>query len=245
MGILEGKTALITGGGRGIGRELASGFVREGAQVAIVDIAVGSPHPDSWLAIPADVTDFADVTEAVETVVAAFGRIDILVNNAGFYGGMTRAPFEQLSESEWDRMMAVNVKGVWNVTRAVAPHMTRAGYGKIVNVSSATIFIGQPNMLHYVASKGAVFAMTRSLSRELGPRGIRVNSIAPGLTLSEASIESFQGREETPQRVAAATALGITLQPRDLVGTVAFLASPLSDAMTGQIVNVDGGLAHW
>lgn len=254
MGLLDNKVAIVTGGARGIGQEICLGLAREGASVAALDIgdldetrkklaSIGGSH----IAARADVTRFDTLVSAVDEVIAKFGNIHILINNAGLYGGMERGPFDKLSEEGWDRMMAINVKGVWNMTRAVVPHMAKNQYGKIVNMSSTTVLVGPPMMLHYVASKGAVLAMTRSLAREVGPVGIRVNSLMPGLTMSQASVDNIanSGRPGAEKMLVAATALGKLNEPSDLVGTIAFLSSPLSDSITGQAVNVDGGNVFW
>jgi len=254
--LLRGKIAVITGGASGIGLELCRGFAREGATVAVLDLQDPAPalaklreQGLSAQGYVADVTHFESVEDAVAEIMQKNGRVDVLVNNAGLYGGsaMERAPFEQITEAGWDRMMAVNVKGVWNTTRAVSPHMRRRKSGKIVNISSSSIFHGSQNMLHYVASKGAVFSMSRALARELGSDGINVNTITPGLTMTKASEEmleraGLQGREK---QVASVSALGRVQYPADVVGTAIFLGSSLSDAITGQTVNVDGGHVHW
>lgn len=251
--LLRDKVVVVTGGGRGLGQVMSIGLAQAGARVAVLDIIdmnetlaklseIGSGH----VAKKADITDFSSLTVAVEAVVAECGAIHGLVNNAGLYGGMGRFPFEQISESDWDRMMAINVKGVWNVTRAVVPQMRKQMYGKIVNIASTTMMLGAEGMLHYVASKGAVFAMTRSLARELGGAGIRVNSVLPGLTKSQASIDNIgPGMGFVEKRISEATALGRMQQPDDLVGSIVYLMSPLSDAVTGQALAVDGGMIHW
>lgn len=251
--LLKDKVVIVTGGARGLGQGMAVGLAQAGARVAVLDFidtaetmaklnGIGSGH----LARRADVTDFAGVAAAVEEVTAECGEIHGLVNNAGLYAGMGQFKFEDIPSDDWDRMMAINVKGVWNVTRAVAPQMRKQGYGKIVNISSTTMMVGAEGMLHYVASKGAVFAMTRSLSRELGKDGVRVNSVVPGLTLSQASIDNIgQGLGFVEKRVTEATALKRMQQPDDIVGSVLYLLSPLSDAVTGQALTVDGGMVHW
>jgi 3-oxoacyl-[acyl-carrier protein] reductase len=170
-----------------------------------------------------------------------FGRIDVLVNNAAIFAsvGFTHAPHDQISVDEWDRMFAVNVRGVWLCCREVIPHMRERGYGKIINIASGTAWKGTPYMLHYVTSKAAVAGMTRALAREVGTAGICVNTIAPGYTESEALAPTV-----TPERRARALQERIIQRPEypdDLVGTVLFLASPASDFITGQTIHVDGG----
>ena len=247
-GRLEGRVAIVTGGARGIGRAIAEAYAAEGCAVVIGDI-LGDEAAATCASITAsggralDVrTDVADVAAADELAARAlaFGRrIDILVNNAARYGGTRVAPLEALTSEEWDDVLAVNVRGVWNVTRAVVPAMRQAGYGKIVNLASGTVLQGTPFMLHYAASKGAVVAMTRAMARELGPDGIRVNALAPGLTDSGAT----RRWEVPPERrlPLPAAALPGSLTPGDLVGTAIFLASAESDAMTGQLLAVNLG----
>lgn len=252
--LLQDKVIVITGGARGIGQVLATGLAEAGARIAVLDVLdteetmakLGKSGPGGHIAKTADVTDFTSLKTAADAIVAECGAIHGLVNNAGLYAGIGRHIFDELSESDWDRMMAINVKGVWNATRAIIPQMRRQKYGKIVNISSTTMLVGAPFMLHYVASKGAVFAMTRSLARELGAEGIRVNTVMPGLTRSQASVDNIgPGLEAVEKRMAEGTALGRLQQPSDLIGTILYLVSPLSDAMTGQALNVDGGGVHW
>ncbi|MDQ3831674.1 MAG: SDR family oxidoreductase, partial [Candidatus Tectomicrobia bacterium] len=189
-------------------------------------------------------------TQSAQTMAAQtlqrFRRIDILVNNAAVYGGLKLTPFDEISEAEWDRVMAVNVKGIWLCCKAVIPAMKQQGYGKIINISSDTIWMGVPLFLHYVASKGAVFALTRALARELAGTGIAVNAITPGYTLTEAA----QGIAD-PETVARLRVWVVDQQiikrsqePADLAGTVVFLASADSDFITGQTINVNGGATH-
>lgn len=164
------------------------------------------------------------------------GGLDVLVNNAALYGALQRRPFEAIDEDVWDRVMAVNVKGVWQATRVCTPLMGAGG--SIVNVASATVFSGSPQWMHYVASKGAVIAMTRTLARELGDRGIRANVIAPGFTMTEASLGLMENARSYGLDRAA---LKRPLETDDITGAALWLASPLSGAMTGQTMVVDGG----
>jgi NAD(P)-dependent dehydrogenase (short-subunit alcohol dehydrogenase family) len=174
----------------------------------------------------------------VNEAVATFGGVDILVNNAAIYAGLERAPFYELSEAEWDRVMAVNLKGPWLCAKACVPAMRERGGGSVVNVSSATVFSGSPLWAHYVASKGGVLSLTRAMAREVGDLGIRVNAIAPGFTLTEAS------RDLVPDADAYGVDRGAirrSAQPEDIVGTAVFLASDASAFVTGQTIIIDGG----
>ena len=183
---LEGKVAVITGGAAGIGFAYARRFLAEGARVVVADIADPAPAVDKLAAagrafgVATDVSDAASVRAMVDAAVARFGRIDVLVNNAAVFAALKPRPFDEIPEAEWDRVMAVNVKGVWNCARAVAPVMRAAGGGRIVNVASAIVAKGTALLLHYVTSKGAVVAMTRALARELGPDRITANAVARG-----------------------------------------------------------------
>jgi NAD(P)-dependent dehydrogenase (short-subunit alcohol dehydrogenase family) len=240
--------AIVTGAARGIGRAIAIAYAAEGATTVLADIreadlvAATEAIADAggraeW--VVADVTSEAAVDDLARRALALDGRIDILVNNAAIYDGIRAAPLEQLTAQEWDEVLAVNVRGVWNATRAVVPAMRERGYGKIVNLASGTVLQGTPFTLHYVASKGAVVAMTRAMARELGPDGIRVNAMAPGLTSSGAT-----KRWEVPAGRGGPTstpALPGSLVPDDLVGTAVFLAAPDSDAMTGQLLAINRG----
>jgi 3-oxoacyl-[acyl-carrier protein] reductase len=193
-----------------------------------------------------DVADAQSTQALAAQTLERFGRIDILVNNAAVYGGLKLTPFEQIPEAEWDRVMAVNVKGIWLCCKAVIPTMKRQGHGRIINISSDTIWMGVPLFLHYVASKGAVFALTRALARELAGTGVNVNTITPGYTLTQAA----QGIAD-PETVTRLRAWVVDQQiikrpeePADLAGTVVFLASEDSNFITGQTINVNGGATH-
>jgi NAD(P)-dependent dehydrogenase (short-subunit alcohol dehydrogenase family) len=244
---LPDKVAIITGGAAGIGFAYARRFLGEGARVVIADVAdavaaadkLGAP--ERTLGVPTDVGDAAAVRALVDATVGRFGRIDVLVNNAAVFAALKPQAFDAIPEAEWDRVMAVNVKGVWNCARAVAPVMRAQGGGRIVNVASAIVAKGTALLLHYVASKGAVVAMTRALARELGADGITVNAVAPGLILSDTvqanpDITGFQ-----QAAIMQARSLKRDAFPEDVEGTVVFLASDDSAFMSGQTLVVDGG----
>src|SRR5688572_406649 len=244
---LSNKVAIITGGAAGIGFAYARRFVAEGARVVVADVAdpvAAAGKLDAGeraLGVVTDVSDARSVHAMVDAAVARFGRIDILVNNAALFAPLIPKPFDQIPEAEWDRVMAVNVKGVWNCTRAVAPVMRAQGSGRVINVASAIVAKGTAMLMHYVTSKGAVVAMTRALARELGPAGIAVNAVAPGLILSDTvqanpDITAFQHTA-----IMQARSLKREAFPEDVEGTVVFLASDDSAFMSGQTLIVDGG----
>jgi NAD(P)-dependent dehydrogenase (short-subunit alcohol dehydrogenase family) len=244
---LPGKVAVITGGAAGIGFAYAKRFLAEGARVVVADVADPAAAVDKLdaagraLGVRADVSDATSVRAMVEAALARFGRIDVLVNNAAVFATLKPQPFDEIPEAEWDRVMAVNVKGVWNCARAVVPAMRAQGGGRIVNVASAIVAKGTALLMHYVTSKGAVVAMTRALARELGPDRITVNAVAPGLILSDTvqanpDITAFQ---ETA--IMQARSLKRDAFPDDVEGTVVFLASDDSAFMSGQTLIVDGG----
>jgi NAD(P)-dependent dehydrogenase (short-subunit alcohol dehydrogenase family) len=244
---LKDKVAIVTGAAQGIGAHYARGLAKEGASVAVVDILDPTPvvkeivgNDGKALALRIDVSDEGQTKEMVRKTIETFGRVDILVNNAAIYGTIVRKPFEELTVEEWDKLYAVNVRGIFLCVKAVAPHMKAQKRGKIVNVTSSTFFKGNENFLHYVSSKGAVVAMTRSLARELGDYNINVNAIAPGQTMSEANLKRG---EETDAHSLRLRLLKRRLVPEDLVGTVVYLSSSDSDMMTGQVLLVDGGTA--
>jgi len=241
---LKDKVAIVTGGGQGLGRAYAQRFAREGAKVVIAEL-----NADKGQAVAAEVkgqfirTDVADEASCEQLAAATadrYGRIDILVNNAAMFTTLKMRPFWEIPTAEWDQLMAVNVRGVWLASKAVVPQMRKQGSGRIVNISSAVIWMGRPNYLHYVASKGAVMAMTRSMAKELGEFGINVNAITPGAVYTEVPRATV-----TPQQKEAIVAAQSIKRPagtRDLEGTVVFLCSDDAAFITGQTVNVDGGM---
>jgi NAD(P)-dependent dehydrogenase (short-subunit alcohol dehydrogenase family) len=246
-GRLEGSAVLVTGGAAGLGLAYARRFLREGAYVFVADIVDPSEAVERLAAgdraagCRVDVAAAPSVTSMVEAAHRRFGRIDVLVNNAAVFATLKPQPFDAIPEEEWDRVMAVNVRGMWNCVKAVAPVMRAQKAGRIVNVASAIVAKGTPFLLHYVASKGAVIAMTRALARELGDDGIAVNAVAPGLILSDTvranpDVTGFQSAAVLQSRAFKRDAL-----PEDVEGAVVFLASPDSAFMTGQTLVVDGG----
>jgi len=244
---LEQKVVIVTGGAVGIGRAYARRFLEEGARVLVADVvdpadavkdlgAHGEVH-----GVRTDVAALASAQAMAEAALARWGRIDVLVNNAAIFAALRPKPFEQIDEAEWDRVMAVNVKGVWNCARAVVPAMRRQKAGRIVNVASAIVAKGTPGLMHYVTSKGAVIALTRALARELGPDGIGVNALAPGLVMSDTVRGNPAIFEFQQAAVLQSRALRREQVPEDLVGAAVFLAGDDSAFMTGQTLIVDGG----
>lgn len=240
------RTVVVTGAAGGLGRAFAEAFARAGDLVVIADIdGDGATRAAAELAgqglrvvgTRVDVTDAASTRALAALAVSeGDGAIDVVVNNAAIYATLNRAPFEDLDEAEWDRVMAVNLKGPWQVTRAVSPHL-RDG-ARIVNISSATVLSGSAHWAHYVASKAGVIGLTRVLAKELGARGITVNAVAPGFTLTEASHGLI---DDAAAYGVDRGAIKRPIQPDDIVGTVLYLASPAAAFVTGQTHVVDGG----
>jgi 3-oxoacyl-[acyl-carrier protein] reductase len=247
---LEGRTVIITGGGKGIGKVYAQEFARAGARVVAADIDVRAAEENAQaltaegydaIGIATDVSDPASTEAMAQTALERFGSIDILINNASLMSTLARRFWMEIPPEEWDQVMGVNLRGLFLCCRAVFPAMRNQGRGKIVNISSSRIWDGTPNRLHYTTSKAGVIGFTRALAREVGEFGITVNAVTPGLTLSDTQVASSSGNYLTA--TAAGRAIERPQVPEDLVGAVMFLCSPASDFMTGQTVNVDGGKA--
>ena len=246
---LQNKVAIVTGAARGLGRAYAEALAAEGAAILACDL---NDCQDTVAAIieaggaaesaTVDITDMASCTAMAERALQCFGRIDVLVNNAALYGGLKGARFEQLEEAQWDAVMEVNIKGVWNACRAVVQPLRESGGGSIINIASLAAVFGLPYGLDYVASKAAVIGMTRGMARELGPDQIRVNVVAPSAVMTEGTEEFFGEKLEKAKKViASGQVIPRNLETADVTGTIVYLASDASAFVTGQTHMVDGG----
>jgi 3-oxoacyl-[acyl-carrier protein] reductase len=246
---LKDKVVIVTGGAHGIGKAYCNGFANAGAHVVIADIdklgaeAVANEIGTPALALHVDVSNEAATIKMAAQAFDRFGRIDILINNAAIFSvvPMNRGRIETIDPDEWDKLMAVNLRGLFFCCRAVLPAMRKQQSGKIINIASGTVFAGAPGRIHYVTSKAATIGFTRTLAREVGGDNINVNCLAPGNTLSEENPteQMIKFRESS----VGLRSLKRIQMPQDVVGAMLFLASPLSDFMTGQTVNVDGGIS--
>jgi len=243
--LLDGRTIVITGAATGIGQAFAIACATHGANVVAADmnaadetVAGVERAGTRVLPVRVDVSDDSSVRAMAAEAMKAFGRIDGLITNAAYFREVKLTPFEELDPAIWDRIFAVNVKGVWHCCKAVAPAMRERKAGSIVNIASVVAVAGQPGYLHYVATKGAVLAMTKGLAKELGSIGVRVNVIAPGFVITDAT----RNRPvEWQQSFLKARALSREQKPDDLVGTAVYLLSDLADFVSGQTIVVDGG----
>lgn len=247
---LAGRTVIVTGGARGLGAACCRAMAGRGARVVVADrLDEGGAVSDELVAgggealfVPTDVADEHSTRELARAARERFGGIDVLVNNAAIYMDLERkTPFEEIPTETWDRVMAVNARGPFNCAKAVAPAMRERRWGRIINVSSSSVHQGIGGFAHYVTSKAAVIGLTHALARELGPAGICVNAIAPGLLSNESSRALNRQDDGYLARAGAARALGREMDADDVVGTIAFLASPASAFVSGQTFIVDGG----
>tara|TARA_R110002110_G_scaffold413729_1_gene641576 strand:+ start:58196 stop:58957 length:762 start_codon:yes stop_codon:yes gene_type:complete len=246
---LDNKVAIVTGAAQGLGRAYALALASEGASVFACDLndcdetvaAVNAAGGKAQAGI-VDIANMASCTAMAEQALAIFGSIDILVNNAALYASLKGARFEQLDEAQWDAVMNVNIKGVWQCCKAVVGPMRAAGGGSIINVSSLAAVYGLPYGLDYVASKAAVIGMTRGMARELGADNIRVNVVAPSAVMTEGTATFFGEKLEKAKKViAAGQVIQRNLETSDITGTIVYLASDNSAFVTGQTHMVDGG----
>jgi 3-oxoacyl-[acyl-carrier protein] reductase len=247
---VAGKVIIVTGGGTGIGKVYSQRLAEGGAKVVLADIAA---EPASQVAedctkaglevvsFPTDVANPESVEAMVAQTIAKWGRVDGLINNASLMSVLPRGDWFKIPVDEWDRVMAVNLKGIFLCCRAVYPHMKAQGGGRIVNISSSRIWQGNPNRLHYTTSKAGVIGLTRSLAREVGDDKIGVNAVTPGFTLSETQMASSSSNYSTGREDGRS--FKRPQVPDDLVGAVMFLLSDASAFITGQTINVDGGMA--
>jgi NAD(P)-dependent dehydrogenase (short-subunit alcohol dehydrogenase family) len=243
--LLSGRTIVVTGAATGIGQAFALGAAAQGANVVVADlhaadetVAAIEAAGGKALALRVDVADNASVQAMARAAVERFGRIDGLINNAAYFREVKLTPFEELDPAEWERIFAVNVRGVWQCCKAVMPAMRERKGGAIVNIASVVAVAGQPGYLHYVATKGAVLAMTKGLAKECGAHNVRVNCIAPGFVITDAT----KNRPvEWQQSFLKARAISREQRPDDLVGTALYLLSDLAAFVSGQTIVVDGG----
>jgi len=248
--VLQDKVAIITGAGRGLGKAFALRYAEEGAKLLLPDISLERAERTvkeikakggEAAAMETDISDEKATMKMAEEVIRLYGRVDILLNNAAMYYGVQRREWDAWTVEDWDRMFAVNVRGTWLCCKAIAPLMVKAGKGKIINIASDVFKVpGSVNLLAYSCSKAAVYALTQSLARALGPSGINVNSIAPGFTATEASLGQ-DGNKDSFESTIELQCLKRREEPVDLVGTAVFLASADSDFITGQYIIVNGG----
>ena len=245
------RVVVVTGAGQGIGRAFARAFAASGAIAVIPDVNEDKAASVAYeisaaggtaMAFGTDISDPISVQRMVDDVMARHGRIDVLINNAAIFSTLKMRPFYEIPPDEWDRVIRVNLTGVFLCCRAVVPSMRKHGWGRIINISSGAVTLGRPNYTHYTTSKAALIGMTRSLARELGGFGITVNSILPGATFTEVERETVT--PEWKERIIAQQCVHRGQTPDDLVGAAMFLASDASAFVTGQSLTVDGGATH-
>jgi len=246
------KVVIVTGAGQGLGRAFGDAFAKEGARVIVAEINEESGRSAAEeitaqgleaIFIRTDVSDEESVNAMVRDTAERFGRIDVLVNNAGILESLKLKPFLEITLEEWNAVLATNITGMFLCCKAVVPIMKAQGRGKIVNLSSGTVLVGLPNRLHYVTTKAGAIGLTRSLAREVGDWNICVNAMAPGSVRTEIQRDTAGPKHE--QEMIKQRCLKRPAFPQDLIGTLMFLSSEASDFITGQVINIDGGLHHY
>ena len=250
---VQDRVVIVTGSGQGIGRELARQFAAAGAVAVVADLSLDnassvaaeiSAAGGRALALQVDVSKKASVEAMVAATLKAFGRVEVLVNNASLFSALVKRPFDQIPEAEWQRVMDVNVNGVFFCTCAVVQAMRDQGFGRVINISSASVHRGTRNYLHYVTSKSALIGMTNSMAREVGADGITVNCIRPGTVATEVAERVASLTPEIRQRNIDLQCIPRTIVPSDLVGLTMFLSTPAAAFITGQTMACDGGYTH-
>lgn len=250
---VKDRIVLVTGAGQGIGRELARQFAAAGAVAVIADLGFQNAESvaaeikaagGKALPLAVDVSKKESVDAMVATTLAEFGCIDVLINNASIFSNLTKRPFDEIPANEWQKVMEVNVNGVFFCASAVAQTMRDRRFGRIINISSASVHRGTKNYLHYVTSKSALIGMTNSLAREVGAYGITVNCIRPGTVATEVAERVASLTPEIVQRNIDLQCIPRTIVPSDLVGLAMFLATPAAAFITGQTIACDGGYTH-
>lgn len=245
---VAGLSVIVTGGGKGIGKVYVEEFAKAGARVLAADIDADATNAVAdglcaqgcnVAALGVDIASEEATQTMAQTALDRFGRIDVLINNASLMSVLPRRSWLEIPLEEWDRVMAVNLRGMFLACRAAFPAMKAQKRGKIVNISSSRVWEGTPNRLHYTTSKAGVIGFTRALAREVAEFGITVNAVTPGITQSDTQVASTSGNYLATR--ASGRAIDRAQYPADLVGVVMFLSTPASDFMTGQTVNVDGG----
>ncbi|KQQ85632.1 glucose 1-dehydrogenase [Aureimonas sp. Leaf324] len=250
---VQDRVVLVTGSGQGIGRELARQFAAAGAKLVVADLnldkagavadEIGTAGGEA-LSLSVDVSSREAVEKMVASTIERYGRIDVLINNASIFSALIKRPFDEIPTEEWQSVMNINVNGVFYCASAVAKPMKERGFGRIINISSASVHRGTKNYLHYVTSKSALIGMTNSMARELGPHGVTVNCIRPGTVATEVPARVASLTPEVLQRNIDLQCIPRTLVPSDLVGLSMFLSTPASGFITGQTIACDGGYTH-